>query len=274
VQIRPSLNRASIGLAVALSVVVVAALFVAGARSATLVIDVNFTSATSLSATLPDGTPLGTTSGAPTVIPAGVYTLQFTDTAGYGGPQFDLQGPGVDLTENLFEGEVASGQDTADLAPNSTYTWRDDQNPSVVFTFTTSGSVAGTGISNVSSANSGTESTGGNSSAVTSTTSSVVGTAVIPHRGTLVGSVSAKGALALAFLGKRVTSLKSGRYTVTITDASKTSGFTLQETNRSAVTVTGAAFVGKRTVTVDMTAGQWFFYPSFIGKKTYFIVVT
>ena len=38
--------------------------------------------------------------------------------------------------------------------------------------------------------------------------------------------------------------------------------------------MTGTTFVGKRSVTLDLRAGQWFFYSTFVGKKTYFIVVT
>ena len=34
------------------------------------------------------------------------------------------------------------------------------------------------------------------------------------------------------------------------------------------------AFEGKRSKTVNLKAGQWFFYPSFVGKKDYFIVTS
>jgi len=36
----------------------------------------------------------------------------------------------------------------------------------------------------------------------------------------------------------------------------------------------GAAFVGKRSLSVTLSAGQWFFYPTFVGKKSYFIVIS
>ena len=37
---------------------------------------------------------------------------------------------------------------------------------------------------------------------------------------------------------------------------------------------TGTTFTGKKSVTIDLKAGQWFYYGTFVGKKTYFIVVT
>jgi hypothetical protein len=275
VPIRPFSNAARLGSASVICACVLGALTTAGARADVLVMNVTFSSG-GITTTV-NGAPLGTASGTPPVIPAGVYSILVTDTAGVSGPQFDLQGPGVSLTENLFMGEVASGQDTADLLPNSTYTWRNDQSPSVVYTFATSGTVQGTGIGNASASNGGTSESGGGSrsSGVGSSTSAanIVGSAVATFRGTLVGTVSAAGRLTLSFKGKTVSSLQAGRYTVTVTDKSRASGFTLQEINRTPVVVTGAAYRGTRSESVVMTAGQWFFYPSFVGRKSYFIVV-
>jgi hypothetical protein len=92
-------------------------------------------------------------------------------------------------------------------------------------------------------------------------------------RGTLLGAVSAAGKLTLTDKGKGVASLKSGRYTVTVTDRSTKGGFTLQEIKKVASTLTGVAFTGTKTVTLDFKPGQWFFYPTFIGTKSYFIVI-
>ena len=36
--------------------------------------------------------------------------------------------------------------------------------------------------------------------------------------------------------------------------------------------MTGVAFVGKHSVTLTLRPGQWFFYPTFVGTKTYFLV--
>ncbi len=55
-----------------------------------------------ISVTLPDGTPVGSPGGAPTVIPAGFYAVMFSGPAGTTGvPYFQLTGPGVDILENM-----------------------------------------------------------------------------------------------------------------------------------------------------------------------------
>ncbi len=71
-----------------------------------------------------------------------------------------------------------------------------------------------------------------------------------------------------------MTTLKAGRYTVSVVDQSKKSGFIIQESRKAATTAAGVSFVGKKTVTIDMKAGQWFFYPTFVGAKSYFIVTS
>ena len=97
----------------------------AQARSeANPVLTVTFTISGQISFTAPDGTPLGTSSGTPTQIPAGYYTVQMNGPGGCSNiPYFDMNGPGVNVAENLLEGELASDQLNTYLAPNSTYTW-------------------------------------------------------------------------------------------------------------------------------------------------------
>jgi hypothetical protein len=99
-----------------------------------------------------------------------------------------------------------------------------------------------------------------------------VGSDITPFRGTLAGVVSPAGKLTLAFKGKGVASLKSGRYKIAVDDKTPKSAFEVQRLKRQPVTVTGHAFVGKHTVTVTLDAGQWWYF-SGAGKKTYFIVV-
>ena len=98
--------------------------------------------------------------------------------------------------------------------------------------------------------------------------------ATAPLRGTLVATVTASGTVKLTTKGRPVTSLKAGRYTFAVTDSSGKAGFNVQRIKSGAVTLTTSAFTGKRSKTLNLKAGQWFFYPSFIGKKNYFIVVT
>ncbi len=221
--------------------------------------------------TLADGTPVGTTSGAPTVIPAGSYQLFLNDTSG-SVMQLDLSGPGVSLVTNMTNGEDLAASYVETFQTTAAYTYRDDyQQSSPVWTFDTSNAT-------VSSSTTPTVTSGGGpakGTATTATTSkTIVGSAktTIPVRGTLVGAVSRTGRLTLTLGGKPVGALKSGEYTVKVTDRSRKAGFNLQEVRKSAKTVTATTFVGTKSVKVDLEAGQWFVYPTFVGKKTFFIV--
>ena len=67
---------------------------------------------------------------------------------------------------------------------------------------------------------------------------------------------------------------RSSLSTPAVVDHSKADGFVLRALNHDPTTVTSAGFTGKRSVSVILTAGQWYYYPSFIGAKTYFFVST
>src|SRR5215467_15717999 len=85
-----------------------------GAEGASpLTLNVAFSANDTIAVTLGDGTPVGTTSGAPTVIPAGYYTVQISGPMGLpdGLPYFQMTGPGVDLLNNLNEGGLDSWRD-------------------------------------------------------------------------------------------------------------------------------------------------------------------
>ena len=219
-----------------------------------------------ITVTLPDGTPVGSTSGSPTLIPAGYYTVLMS---GPGGcvqlPLFDLRGPGASIVSDMNGGEVDASSFNAYFLPNSTYTWRTDRGlSSAVHTFATSSSVAGSvGVQ------SGTTTT---SSAGKPTSDDIVGSDVAPYRGTLTGVVSAGGRLTVAFNGKSVTTLKPGRYTISVTDRSSSSGFLLQKAKQKATSITGAAFIGKHSAKVDLTAGTWIVTPR-PGQTTFSLVV-
>jgi hypothetical protein len=238
---------------------------------------VTFNSGSTLTVTLGDGTPLGTSGGAPTVIAPGTYNFSLTDPTYVSDVQFDLVGPGVKLVSNMSYGEEPSETWVETFAPGSIYTWRDDMRPSTVWTFVTSNSAS------VGSANSGSAGAGSSTTPISSgktgkaSSTDVVGSGIkpaAPLRGTLLGAVSSAGKATLTFGGKPVTSLKAGRYKITVTDKSKLAGFNLQEIRNTATTITPTAFTGEHTTTVTLKAGQWFYYPTFVGKKTYFIVVT
>ena len=94
------------------------------------------------------------------------------------------------------------------------------------------------------------------------------------YRGALLATVNAGATLTLTTsAGKPVVSLKSGRYTFKVTDGSTRLGFGLTEIGKQAKSLTGAAFVGKRSVTVELAPGQWYFSPNAFHQRSYFDVV-
>jgi hypothetical protein len=213
-----------------------------------------------------NGAPVGTTSGPPTIIPAGVYTLEMSGPGGCAYlPFFELKGPGQEITEDLNGGEYDYTSRVITLPPNSTYVWINSATPRIAHTFRTSGEVVGTTPTNVLPSS-------GKSSSTRSNTD-LVGSTMIPFRGTLTGRVSPAGKLTVAFKGKSVNRLKAGRYEVAVKDESSTSGFLLQKATKKAVNVSGPAFVGKRTAAIRLTPGKWFVTPR-PGVKTYTIVVS
>ena len=181
--------------------------------------------------TLAGGAAVGTTSGAPTVIPPGPYSLSFDDSAGATGPKFDLNGPGVSISEDMFYGEIQAASLAATFQPSSTYTWRNEETPNVIFTFVTSGESGSSGSGTSSGAGSS-----GSGSKTGTTAKSIVGSAVVPFRGKLAATVDAAGKLALTTKGKPVTTLKTGLYTFTVVDQSGKSGFAIQKVKASVLT--------------------------------------
>jgi hypothetical protein len=225
-----------------------------------------FTNGT-VSVALPDGTSVGTTSGSPTVIPAGAYTVVMTGPGGCAQlPLFDLKGPSENLVDDMSGGEVTSETHNAYFLPSSTYTWRlDNSSPAVVHTFVTSADVIGTPVSQ-----------GGPipGTKVTSppTSQDVVGSSVAPVLGKLAGGISAAGKLTVTLRGKPVGHLAAGKYALTVVDRSKTSGLTLQKGAHTPKKLSGATFVGKRSISVQLSAGRWTFATR-SGRKGVAVVV-
>lgn len=237
-----------------------------GRATAPLTLRVNFTLAGAISVSLPNGTPVGVTSGSPTVIPAGYYILDMNGPGGCAAmPHFKLNGPGVQVFDNLNEGESDHVEYNANFLPNSTYVWSSDAAPGVFHTFVTSSDVVGTAPPRAPGGL-----TSGNHTTVKST--DFVGSAILPQRGTLTAAVSAAGTLSLTYQGKSIASLKAGRYTISVIDKSSTSGFALTKLRHATTTITGRTFVGKRSEKVRLTAGKWVFSPSG-GKRSYTIPV-
>lgn len=237
-----------------------------------LSLNVTFSTGGAIAVTLPDGTPVGVSTGSPTVIPAGYYTLFLSGPGCVNVPFFTLRGPGVNISDNLEEGEVTSDSYTADFQANSTYTWTDEATPGVVYTFQTSSSVLGTptplpdggyAVSNDSGTAASSDPIGSGASA----------SPALSVKGSLTAAVSAAGKLSLLYKGKAVTTLPPGRYTVSVNDKSRTNGFMLERVGHAPLSLIKPGKVGKASATVDLTSGQWFFAAHAAGVKTYFIVL-
>jgi hypothetical protein len=215
-----------------------------------------------ITVTLPDGTPVGSTSGAPTVIPAGYYSVLMD---GPGGciqlPLFQLSGPGASIVSDMNGGEVDASTFNAFFLPNSTYTWHTDRGlSSAVHTFTTSGTIA-------APATTQTTTTTPVTSSGTPTSNDIVGSAIAPFRGTLTAAVGPSGALSLQHFAP---TMKAGRYRLTVNDKSDTRGLQLRKATAKPLSLTGAAFTGKRIATITLTTGTWSLTN---GKSTVKIVV-
>ena len=238
--------------------------FAPGASAANLSMIVTFSANGNITLTLPDGTPVGVTSGSPTVVPAGFYTMNLVGPGGCTNlPYFDLRGPGTTILDSMDQGEESAKTDNATFLPNSTYTWRDDQFPSVVYTFQTSSDVLGTQPPTPVAPTHGQASS---SSIIASETNTV------PSRGVLTGAITSGGKLTISYNGKSVGSLLHGKYTFKVTDGSSSNAFLIQKLNHKPIAISGVTFVGKRTAEVNLTTGTWIFTPK-LGQKAYTVTV-
>ena len=246
-----------------------AALLMAGSASAAAtratanpIIYVNFFANSQISVTMADGTALGASSGAPTVIPAGYYTLEFSGPGGCSVlPYFRLSGPGASIVTNGNEGQVIHPPSGVEFLPGSTYSWSDDAFPGVVYQFSTTSQVVG---SPPSTAGSGAGSKG------TVSSTDVVGSALPSVRGSLSGTITAGGKASLLRNGKPVESLPAGRYTLTVVDRGRSS-FVLERMKPHELALARGAFSGKRAFKVTLTAGTWDFTAS-PGTASSFVV--
>jgi hypothetical protein len=222
-------------------------------------LNVAFSANNTIAVTLGDGTPVGTTSGSPTVIPAGYYTVQITGPMGLpnGLPYFQLTGPGVDLLSNLNEGGVDSARDQVTFATSSTYTWTDDAIPGVVHTFVTSAEVGGAAPATAVSPKKGSP----------TQDQDIVGSGVVPQRGTLTATVGAGGRPSVLQDGAPAANLLAGTYRIVITDRSSKAGLVVAKTGRPGRSLSGVRYVGKRAVSVKLTPGRWTFTTS-VGQAS------
>jgi hypothetical protein len=188
-------------------------------------------------------------------------------------PNFQLSGPGVLVNTPIDNGTGAAADYTVTFQPSGTYIAQDLNQPASKLTFTTQASGSAGTVTAPTSTAPAAKPTVGTDTPTKTTTPSTPKTTAIADRGTLEGIVSATGRLSLTFDGKPVTELTAGRYKVAVDDKSRQDGFTIQQVSKLPTTITGVSFIGKRSATLVLSAGQSLFYPSFDGKKTYFLVV-
>jgi hypothetical protein len=239
----------------------------------------------SITVALPDGTRVGAARAPGTVIPAGTYNIVF-DPSSRAIHQFHIQGPGVSFT--VGPGDASDGMCGGSgylygpfkvtFQPNSTYVYQDDYQPDVIRqVFSTSSTVAAGGSAGASGsgAGSGAPKAKGSGGIITGTPLFGAGSGggSVSFRGALTANVDTRGRLSLSRQGRAVASLAAGRYRITVRDETAKAGFVVQRQGQKALTISAVGSVGKRSLLVQLRAGQWSFYsPS--GKKTHFRVVT
>jgi hypothetical protein len=238
-----------------------------GARAADPSLTLNVNGSGALEVVLGNGTRIRTTSAPGTVLPPGPYLLIVKSDV----PDdkdvfhlFHLSGPGVDMSSDLLPCENPREIYTITLRPNSTYVYEDGRHPELAkIVFSTSGS----GSSSDTASTAAGHSAGGYSGSVSN--DSPIGSKTV--RGTLSGTVTA-AALTLSSRGKAVSLLKSGRYRITVDDRSAKRGFTIARADRNPIPLTRPAYVGKHTVTLELTPGRWTFWAG-SGARSSFTVL-
>lgn len=239
-------------------------------RSAGASLTLNVAVNGSLEIVLGNGVRIRTSAAPGAVIPPGPYlAIVNTDV-----PEpldvfhmFHLVGPGVLVQSDLLPCENPRQLSTVVLQPGSTYVYDDARHPEIapiVFSTSAAGSSSDTSGAGAVVPNTKTSGTVSNISILGSN-------ANLPYRGSLNATVGSDGTLKLLHSGKPFSGLKAGRYQLTVADSSHTVGLTIEPRGERAVTITGKAFSGKRTVTVGLAAGTWTFTTA-VAKRLSFRV--
>jgi hypothetical protein len=237
-----------------------------GRSTDNLTIDVTITATGQVSATLPDGTPLGvpTGGGAPPVIPAGFYTILLSSPGGCGAyPYFNLTGQGVSISTNLDGGEETNMSLDTSFQPNSTYTWSSSAGGGT-YTFATNGTIEGTAPVLVTSGSASTISSVHSTASSSDLVGSAATTSSSSHRsaaravlGVLTGSLGSSDRVVLREGGLAVHRLKPGRYTITVKVSRHNSSLALRLGSHTPLAIATSGSTGTTSRTVDLTAGRW-----------------
>ena len=181
--------------------------------------------------------------------------------------QFQLTGPGVNLSTDLQEGDENAGFLQATFQPSSTYTAVDNNQPGVAHvTFSTT--AGGTPLASANPEGKGLGASAGSQS------QDIVGSAIQDKLlGSLDAIVYASGKLSLSHNGNVVKTLKAGKWTFSVDDESNKAGFDVQLLHGKTQAITGAGYTGSHDVTLTLKPGRWFFFRAG-GKKTTFFVTS
>jgi hypothetical protein len=194
--------------------------------------------------TFDDGSPV-------TALPAGSYRVVVSDVTT--DHNFHLYGPGVEQETGVdFTGSTSWN---VTFSAGSRYQFVCDVHADSMFGRFDAGTVA---------ADSGGG--GGGGVGTSKPSGSVVSSKRAVSIATLVAGLDSAGKLRLTLKGKAVKSLAAGRYTFLVTDPSKNDTLSLRRTGAVAKALTTRAFVGKKSVAVTLTAGEWKLYLS--GKPS------
>jgi hypothetical protein len=171
-------------------------------------------------------------------------------TACRGVPQFQLQGPGVDLFTTMTAGCDSDRVFPEMFQANGTYVAQDLNQPALTHaTFTTFASGASSPVTV----------TYGGGKAKAESQAALIGSLAL--KGTLQASVTANGALKLMSAGKSVSKLAAGRYKFAISDQDAKASFTiLGPTFTAPKSLTSTGFKGTHSVIVSLTSGKWTYY--------------
>jgi hypothetical protein len=196
---------------------------------------------------------------------AGDYEIQVNDQAS--NHNFHLEGPGVNVATGLPDVQTADWMVTLG---DGYYTYHCDQHASLTASFAAGNApvipvpapapVAAPAPVTITSAPPSSSSS--SSSSGSSLAPVVAAPAADPFRGTLTVVLGPKSTLTITKGGKAVTKLTQGTYKLVISDGSTKQDVSVAQTAGGSYrqALTSAAFHGTKTVSVDLTAGQWKVY--------------
>jgi hypothetical protein len=213
----------------------------------------------------------GATAPTTATIPPGPYQLSIRtplpdgtwDTSVCQGANFSLSGPGAGYQTMLGSDLGPYGATFNEtFAAAASYTMVDAAHPAspVVFTTTATGSsssllppppppVAAAG----------------------SEQPDLVGSGIVPSRGTLQATVASSDTASLTSGGKPLVSVEAGRYEIVIRDASRRGGFYLKRLGGRPVALSGVSFTGTRVAHLDLSAGTWTFFATKHHEKSFVV---